>query len=352
MPTSTTLASRVSQALSNSYVTEDEALDIAIDAEADGTVDAAEVATVKKALAGKGDRMSADSRELLANTFGQDLFEASSPSPVVTPPAPSVPGRRDLEDPAVLTKHASTLSYDWMDGQLFKDGAQAEDVIQGSIANCYMVAAFAAIAKQSPELIENAIKDNGDGTFTVKLHEVSYYGSPTGQVSEVTVDGELPVGSSGSAQYAKGSDRAELWVPILEKAFAQWKGSYEEIGNGGSAGLVLSALTGRSSETISLGGTLISDAQLFSKMQATLERGGAICAGTHGKEDATLYSGTGLYAWHAYTVMGVSEEAGKQYVELRNPWGKSEPTGNGADDGIFRLELSEFRRLYSVAYLA
>lgn len=33
-------------------------------------------------------------------------------------------------------------------------------------------------------------------------------------------------------------------------------------------------------------------------------------------------------------------------MTLRNPWGDSEPAGNGADDGVFKLKLSEFRRLY------
>ena len=33
---------------------------------------------------------------------------------------------------------------------------------------------------------------------------------------------------------------------------------------------------------------------------------------------------------------------GKKYVQLRNPWGESEPSGNGANDGIFKLKLDDF----------
>lgn len=357
MPSSLTLSNRVREAVANGYVSEDEALDLAIDAESDGVVDAAERATAKASLSGKASRMSADSRELLTKTFGADLFVASGPTPVIPsePSTPVVPApvdpRRDLEDPALLDKHAQTGSYDWLPGTLFKDGAQAEDVVQGSIANCYMVAAFAAIAKQSPEVLENAIRDNGDGTFTVRLHATNSWGLPTGQQTEVTVDGELPVAGT-SLQYGKGADRTELWVGILEKAFAQSKGGYEAIGNGGSAGTVLTALTGRKSETITLASPALSDAQVFERIQSTLARGGAVCAGTHGKDRADLYTNSGLYAWHAYTVMGTSVENGVQYVELRNPWGRSEPTGNGADDGIFKLDVASFRKFYSAAYLA
>ena len=31
---------------------------------------------------------------------------------------------------------------------------------------------------------------------------------------------------------------------------------------------------------------------------------------------------------------------------MRNPWGESEPAGNGANDGIFKLKLEEFAKLY------
>jgi hypothetical protein len=33
-------------------------------------------------------------------------------------------------------------------------------------------------------------------------------------------------------------------------------------------------------------------------------------------------------------------------VVLRNPWGESEPAGNGANDGVFKLKLEDFRKLY------
>ena len=41
-----------------------------------------------------------------------------------------------------------------------------------------------------------------------------------------------------------------------------------------------------------------------------------------------------------------SEAGGVKYVELRNPWGFSEPAGNGKDDGIFKLPLADFVKYY------
>lgn len=79
-----------------------------------------------------------------------------------------------------MTKHANEMTYAWKDiGQLFVNGVGLDDVIQGRIANCYMVGAFAAVAHREPETIRNAIKDNGDGTYTVRFFERSYGGRPT-----------------------------------------------------------------------------------------------------------------------------------------------------------------------------
>lgn len=349
---SSTLASSIKEKLASGWVTADELREVAELAKSDGSISEADKAAARSVLAGKDKWMGAASAELARQLFGQDVFERGAPTPPApTPPVtpPVSPARADLEDPAVLAKHGSELSYDWLPGTLFVNGASAEDVVQGSIANCYMVAAFAAVAKQSPEVIENAITDNKDGTFTVRFHDNVGYGS-SGGMKEITVDGELPLGM-GSAKYAKGSDRAELWVPLLEKAFAQWKGNYDAIGNGGHTGEVMTALTGRRSSYVDLSATYVTDDQVFGQIKSTLDRGGAVCAGTHGKERTDLYTNSGMYAWHAYTVMGVSEENGVKYVELRNPWGRSEPTGNGADDGVFKLTVADFRKYYSGAQL-
>ena len=45
-------------------------------------------------------------------------------------------------------------------------------------------------------------------------------------------------------------------------------------------------------------------------------------------------------------MLGCSERNGKRYVTLRNPWGESEPKGNGANDGIFEIEFSKVAKLF------
>ncbi|MBI3182037.1 MAG: hypothetical protein HYZ28_07815 [Myxococcales bacterium] len=258
-------------------------------------------------------------------------------------------GVMDLADPAVLNKDSGSLGYSAVEGgQLFVESASYDDVVQGSIANCYMVSAFSALAHANPDLVKNAIRDNGDGSFTVRFHEQRGYGGAP-QPVEVVVDGDLPSSALGPSRYGKARESKELWVSILEKAYAQWKGGYENIGNGGRAGEVMSAVTGRSSNWYSIGSTG-ADA-LFRTIRDGAASHRPMTAGTHGKDSGVDYSGTGVYAWHSYTVLGASEENGEKYVQLRNPWGRTEPGSDGRDDGIFKMKLSDFQRLYNSLYL-
>lgn len=233
-------------------------------------------------------------------------------------------------------------------GPLFIDGPKPADVRQGAIGDCYFPAALASIAHSDPQAIENMITDNEDGTYTVRFFESSYGSS--GRPVEIKVDGDLYARSYGGPVYggSLGSgtqpDKMELWFPLVEKAYAQWKGSYEAIGNGGHSGKVMSEVLGapNSYENIS---TYNAD-----KVFASIQRGGAaghpMTAGTYGSHDSARYTNTGVYANHAYSVLGAVEEDGKKYVMLRNPWGQSEGGNDGKNDGFFRLELSEFVNLY------
>lgn len=292
-----------------------------------------EKAFLRDALARNSDRFDSGARLAI-----QTVLATPDPTPVT-------PARRDLPDPAVLKKHEGQLGFTAVDGQLFVDGARETDVLQGSIADCYMIASFSAIASARPEAIEEMIQDNGDGTFTVKFNEPSY-GGPPRQV-EITVDGQLPTATgSTTPKYAKDATAGELWVPILEKAFAQWKGSYDAIGAGGSPGMVMGAILGTRESYVGLYSGMDGDA-LYDQLKAGVDSGKAMVAATHGEDQQALYTGTNIYPWHAYAVLGVSEEMGEKFVTLRNPWGKSEPTGNGADDGIFKLKMDEFSKYYS-----
>jgi hypothetical protein len=246
----------------------------------------------------------------------------------------------------VLGKHATSIAFHPIDGgQLYVDGVNFDDVAQGYIGDCYLEGAMSAVAKSNPKAIQDAIKDNGDGTYTVRFFDRQ--GGAMTPVN-ITIDADLPSASKGSqVYYAHARDSKELWPGLIEKAYAQWKGGYEAIGNGGDPGAVMTALTGQSTSYAS--NTTTSADAMFDRIKAQATAQKPMTALTYGEDQEAKYTNTGVHAWHVYTVLGAVEEGGQKYVQLRNPWGFSEAGNDGKDDGIFKLPLKDFANLYQGA---
>lgn len=267
--------------------------------------------------------------------------------------------RIDLPDPKM---HKDEMNVDGtpkfklerFTGPLFIDEPKADDVRQGAIGNCYFPAAMAAVAATRPDIIKNMIKDNGDGTYTVKFTPSSSYGGASRPV-EIKVDGDLYARSYGGPIYggslggSTAPDKMELWFPLIEKAYAQWKGSYDSIGNGGVAGQVMSEVMGKGYKYENI--TATNKDRIYEMIKTAAANKQPMAAGTYGTEDAAKYTNTGVYAHHAYSVLGVEEENGTKYVKVRNPWGQSEHGSDGKNDGFFRIELSKFAELYRAVHI-
>ncbi|MEN9799973.1 MAG: hypothetical protein RL653_3670 [Pseudomonadota bacterium] len=273
----------------------------------------------------------------------------------VTVPGGAPSGVDLVKDPAL---HKDELNADGtprfakktFKGPLFTDGVRPEDVKQGQIGNCYFPAAIAALAKSDPDALQRMIKSNGDGTYTVTFKEQDY---ATGRFKDVQVkvDGDLYVRSYGAPLYGSSNgdtsaDRMELWYPLVEKAYAAWHGSYNDIGDGGFSSDVLQAVLGKPGRDMTVSTAPTTMDRVWNQVRKGVDSKWPVAAGTHGDTQSGLYTNSGVYADHAYSVIGYEERNGERYVQLRNPWGESEPSGNGANDGIFSLKLSDFCRLY------
>lgn len=125
----------------------------------------------------------------------------------------------------------------------------------------------------------------------------------------------------------------ELWVIILEKAWAKLHGSYERI-IGGIAFETTRDLTGAPGFSYNT-----NSKDLFTKIIDADKRDFLITAGIDMSdyENALKLRDLGLIAGHAYSLIRaeiVKDKSGKSVnlVQLRNPWGQFEWTGDWSDD--------------------
>jgi hypothetical protein len=298
--------------------------------------------------------LSSDDRQRLRTFLDQNMSKFDDAAQLALEQylssTPASPNARRVSEPPLMneTDRATTAWKDVIGGKLYVDGIDADDITQGEAGDCYLLSTLAVLAKTNPDAIKNAITDNGDGTFDVRFFEKGKRGKLTEVV--VTVDGKLPTGPEGSV-YAASRNTTELWGPIIEKAYASWYGGYENIGQGGMAGDVLLALTGRKSDYVDhIADT--TDSQLWSKMSAASKERRPMVAGTYDEDAKIDYESQNMSAGHAYSVFGVSEKAGERFVTLRDPHGTQEWGNDGKVDGIFTMPFSKFRELYDDLYVS
>jgi Calpain family cysteine protease len=205
------------------------------------------------------------------------------------------------------------------------------DVNQGYIGDCFLLSSIGEIAHVDPALIKHAIKDNGDGTFTVTLYEreggvwggvKSAFGHPSFKQVQVTVDGNFPAASSanpGATQDVVGGKK-EIWVQVLEKAYAKLHGGYSGIKDGGSPTDAMEALTGEKADEKSTGG-LFGGISL-KDLLAAFNAGKPIVMNTPDTKKQLPFN---LVPDHAYMLEDIAVDAkGKAQIKLRNPWGTTQ----------------------------
>jgi hypothetical protein len=278
---------------------------------------------------------------------------------LVVPNAGTGAGRRvDLADPppskyGLGPGGAASLPLKRFSGPLFVGGITCDDPVQGQLPDCYFPTAMSALAKQCPEVIEKLIASNEDGTYRATFKDYDWRTRSYRDVT-IVVDGDLYSRDGAPAYGCSKGDCApakmELWFPLLEKAYASWKGSYDEIGKGGAASDVFQACLGKTGWCETFGE---SDGRwLWEHLTDRLDKKLPVALGTYSEAGKKRYTNTGVYPDHAYTVLGYKDEAGKQMVQLRNPWGTEEPLVGGDEHGIFWMDIKDvchlFENIYSV----
>jgi hypothetical protein len=123
-------------------------------------------------------------------------------------------GDRDDDDDGAQSRGASAPV-------LFERHVDASDAVQGALGDCWLISAL-SIVTQQPLLLHSlfAAADLRSGLYTLRLFHDGAWRLVTidDYVPVSVIDGETPL-------FAHSRSRRELWVPLLEKAFAKLYGS-------------------------------------------------------------------------------------------------------------------------------
>eukprot|EP01125_Pyxidicula_operculata_P018703 TRINITY_DN666_c0_g1_i1.p1 TRINITY_DN666_c0_g1~~TRINITY_DN666_c0_g1_i1.p1 ORF type:complete len:735 (+),score=183.88 TRINITY_DN666_c0_g1_i1:24-2228(+) len=214
--------------------------------------------------------------------------------------------------------------------QLFVGGTDEGDVIQGALGDCWFLGALAVVATRIDLIKEIVVSSNPQFGF----YQFRFFKS--GEWREVTIDDRIPcVQKDGKWRpaFAQCKDINELWVPLIEKAFAKLHGSYFKLEAGFTdEGFV--DLTGGCQEVILVkdhnSGKFNSRGGLWGVISRCLHEGwllGTSCNGGREEDD-----GSGILTGHAYSILEARELGPNlRLLKIRNPWGKKEWTGRWSD---------------------
>lgn len=243
---------------------------------------------------------------------------------------------------------------------LFVDGVDPADIRQGFIKNAYFICSVSAISEypQRIERLFSATTSNANSpAYSISLFDA-------GQWKVVTIDDYLPTIMNPSRVerlIGATSLQDELWVSLIEKAYAKVYGGYYHIGTGGDPRFCLTDLTGAPSEMIRTENYLVNPTSFWDILEAADKSKFIMSCGSKFDEDLkSIYKDAfttwkdnteyaegksfmneflGIVPGHMYTLLNCVIKQGKKYVEMRNPWGSSEWKGDGGDYSTFKKKL-------------
>ncbi|CAM6110257.1 unnamed protein product [Calypogeia fissa] len=251
---------------------------------------------------------------------------------------------------------------------LFSGTANPSDVCQGRLGDCWFLSAVAVLTEAS-KISEVIITPeyNEEGIYTVRF-------CIQGEWVPVVVDDWIPCEARGKPAFATSRKVNELWVSILEKAYAKLHGSYEAL-EGGVVQDALVDLTGGAGEEIDMTSSQsqldLASGRLWSQLLRFKQEGFLLGAGSPSGSDAHV-SSSGIVQGHAYSLLQVREVDGHRLVQIRNPWA-NEVEWNGpwsdlssewtdrmkhklkytpqAEDGVFWMSWQDFQLHFRSLYV-
>lgn len=314
----------------------------------------------KKPLQPKVDALSVMAPEKTGQFKLPPQFSLDATSQLKEAPRSTAPG----QDPKPMKDHKKDVEYGpARSGPIAEQGYgdankfAANDVNQGMLGDCYMLASLMALAMQSPDVLEKAISGpKGDGTYDVTLYRRKGRGKrKTFTPETINVSSSFIVDKASQREYyAHGGDtdsagNEELWVKLIEKAYAKMHGSFDKV-DGGWEEDALEILTGQEHTQHDFNGGFfgrgkMTDADLKQNILDALAAGKAVTCSTYSqsklnrvdKKESGFAAQNEVVGYHAYAVVKADDTS----ITVRNPW------GDGAATPEPVLTWAQFRQYFS-----
>lgn len=146
----------------------------------------------------------------------------------------------------------------------------AETDFKQRLCNCYAMATWMAVARNMPGRLESMVRDLGGGQYEVTFAQRLPLLAPVlgSRPHRVVVDAQLPRAHVLTRRRDEDG-RKDLLMPLIEKAYAKWHGSYAAM-EWGSPATALAHATGEPTKHLFLRAT--SDRALFKELSRAVRQ--------------------------------------------------------------------------------
>jgi len=258
---------------------------------------------------------------------------------------------------------------------IFTDAANPGDVVQGGLGDCWFLSALSCVASR-PDLLQGLFASTeyaSKGIYTVRFFK-------NGKWKHVSIDDRIPCSPTGKPLYARCKEPHQVWVTLLEKAYAKVNGRCYQNLISGTMTYALKDLTGGDPQVVNLLDPQTADecnnGFLWQKFKLWVKQRNLLgsCYSLPRKEKREEEFDGGIVRGHAYSIIDVKEHHDLKFMQIRNPWGMKEWKGRWADhapewddlpqdapdwmqnyrpddDGVFWMLFDDFIRYFNTIYV-